>query len=152
MKVRLAALALVLIPITAFAQGRDPIAGAWEEVSFKIAGNAQQLTPPPLHVIFSDGYYVQFTAAAGRAKIDTPRTQMTKEQLVERSNMQGQYGTYRVAGNKVTRKIVSAAAPNNEGREVMAEFRVEGDTLIVTGTNAQGQTTETRFKRLRQTT
>lgn len=153
MKLRLAAITLALIPITAFAQGRDPVAGAWEEVSVKDVktGKMQQLNPAPLHVIFSDGYYVQFRAATGRSKIQTPRTEMTKEQLAERSNLAGQYGTYRVAGNKLTRRIVSAADPNNEGRDVSGDFRVEGDTLIVTVPNAQGQLLEQRYKRLRQT-
>jgi len=32
---------------------------------------------------------------------------------------------------------------------VTAEFKIDGDTLIVTGTNPQGQSTEQRFRRLR---
>ena len=69
--------------------------------------------------------------------------------MLERGNLQGQYGTYRVAGNLLTRKIISAANPNNEGRENSAEFRIQGDTLTLLGTNAQGQKTENTFRRLR---
>jgi anti-sigma28 factor (negative regulator of flagellin synthesis) len=142
---------LLLLPVAVSAQSKDPVAGAWEQLSSKnvTTGESQQLQTPPLHLIYSNGHYVQFTAAAKRAKGNTPREQMTKEQLVERYNLQGQYGTYQVAGNKLTRKIISAASPDNEGRESTSDFRIEGDQLIVTSKNAQGQTAEARYRRLK---
>jgi hypothetical protein len=134
-------------------QGRDPIAGAWEQISAKnlTTGAALQQPNPPLHLIYSNGQYVQFAAMAGRPKIQKPSEQMTKDELLARTTgTQGQYGTYRVEGNKITRKIISAADPNNEGREIAAEFRIEGDSLIVTNKNLQGETVETRYRRLGQ--
>ena len=75
---------------------------------------------------------------------------LSEKDLRERyRGVQGQYGTYVVRGNKLTRKTGSAANPINEGREISSEFKVEGDTLIVTTKNDQGQMVETRFKRLR---
>jgi hypothetical protein len=38
--------------------------------------------------------------------------------------------------------------PNNEGREATSEFRIDGDILIVTGVNRQGQVTEDRYRKL----
>ncbi len=151
MRLGLAVLALSLLPIGVFAQAKDPVAGPWEQVSVKnvTTGAMQEQPTPPLHLIYANGHYVQFTAAANRAKSPTPRAEMTKEQLVERYNLQGQYGTYRVTGNKLTRKAASAASPDNEGRESTSEFRLEGDVLIVTATNGQGQSTEARFRRLK---
>jgi hypothetical protein len=151
MNVRVAVLALTLLPVTAFTQALDPIAGAWEQVSVKNAttGQMQQLTPPNLHMIFIDGNYVQFTAAAGRAKIAVPIDKMTREQLLERLNLQGQFGTYRIVGNKVIRQVVSAGNPINEGREVTMEYRVEGDTLVLIGANVDGVVVENRYRRLR---
>lgn len=142
---------VMLLPVNALAQAKDPVAGAWEQVSSKnlTTGESQPPATPPLHLIYSDGHYVQFTAAANRAKGNTPRAQMTKEQLIERYNLQGQYGTYRVAGSKLTRKIISAAAPDNEGRESTTDFRTEGDMLIVVSKNADGQSTEARYRRLK---
>ncbi len=129
--------------------GQD--AAAWEQTAVKnlTTGVAQQLAPPALHVLYSNGQYVQFRAAANRTKTDTPRDKMTLSQLLERSDVQGQYGTYRIAGNKLTRNTVSAADPNNEGREFVAEFKINGDDLIVVGPNLQGQSIETHFRRLR---
>jgi hypothetical protein len=145
---RYTALLILVLSIGLSAQGRDPVAGAWELLSNPTAAN-QGVQTPPLHLIYSNGHYVQFTAAAKRAKHQKPRAEMTKEELLERYQLQGQYGTYRVEGNKLIRMSISAANPNNEGLESTSEFRVDGDTLIVTGQNAQGQKTETRFKRLK---
>jgi hypothetical protein len=145
---RYTALLILVLSIGLSAQGRDPVAGAWELLSTPTAAN-QGVQTPPLHLIYSNGHYVQFTAAAKRAKHQKPRAEMTKEELLERYQLQGQYGTYRVEGNKLIRMSISAANPNNEGLESTSEFRVDGDTLIVTGQNAQGQKTETRFRRLK---
>lgn len=140
---------ILLLSIGVSAQGRDPVAGAWEALPNPNPPAGQTNPNLPLHLIYSNGHYVQFAAAANRAKSQKPNAEMTKEELLERYQMQGQYGTYRVDGNKLIRKSISAANPNNEGRETTQEFRLEGDILIVTGQNAQGQKTENRFKRLK---
>ena len=152
MKIGTVLLAVMLcIPTLVCAQARDPLAGAWEQISARnlTTGEAPPIAPAPLHMIYTDGHYVQFRAATNRAKSDVPLENRTREQLLERSNAAGQYGTYEVSGTRFTRRIVSALEPSNEGREVTAEFKIDGDTLIVTGTNPQGQSTEQRFRRLR---
>jgi hypothetical protein len=158
----LAIVCLSALPMSAAAQSRDPIAGAWEVVSVKdldtgVVSQAASGTGPsagtPLHVIYADGHYTQFAAAKGRPKLTTPREEMTREQLAERSRMQGQYGTYKVTGNTVVRNVVSAANPNIEGIESKSEFKVVGDTLTTTDVAAlgpsQGHKVETTYKRLR---
>ncbi len=130
------------------AQGRDPVAGAWEQLPNPAAAAGQGQNPPP-HVIYANGHYVQFTASAGRAKLQKPTAEMTREELLDRYRMQGQYGTYRIDGTRLIRMSIAAANPNNEGREFTYEFRVDGDTLILTTQNAQGQPTETRYRRLK---
>lgn len=151
---------LLTLPALAFGQSRDPMAGAWEMVSQKnlktgtVTGPAvnAEAAKAPLRLIYLDGYYVQFSAAADRGKLTVPATDMTVDQLRDRVRMQGQYGTYKVSGNKVIRRTLNAADPNNVGREVTADFRVQGDQLIVTadgtGPNA-GSRIETTYKRLR---
>lgn len=85
---------------------------------------------------------MQFAAALKRAKSQKPTAEMTKDEFLERYQLQRQYGTYRVEGNKLIRKAISAAVPTNEGRESTREFRVDGDMLIVTSQNAEGQKVE----------
>ena len=140
-----------LVSSGAQGQGRDPVAGPWEQIEAKnlTTGAATPSANPPLHVIYSNGYFVQFTAAAGRAKTQTPREKMTREELLDRYQMQGQYGRYRIEGNKLIRTAISAANPTNEGVEIVSEFRIEGDTLITTGTNVGGSKFENRYRRLR---
>jgi hypothetical protein len=151
---------VLLFPSVTAAQTRDPLAGAWELTASKnlTTGAVNQITTPPLRVIYADGYYVQFTAAAGREKGTTPTAKMTREQLLDRLRLQGQYGTYRVDGKNLVRRTIAAASPNNEGRELTSEFRVEGDELIIIRTQAaqgaQGegqkpQKIEDRYRRLK---
>ncbi len=140
---------LLMFAVSVSAQGRDPVAGAWEALPGTNAAAGPAAQGAPLHLIYSNGHYVQFAAAANRAKSPKPTAEMTREELLERYQVQGQYGTYRVEGNKLIRKTISAALPTNEGRESTNEFRLDGDMLIVTGQNAQGQTTENRYKRLK---
>ena len=150
MKVAVTVLFALLLSLGALAQTRDPLARARELVSAKnlTTGRLDTQTRAPRHIIFSEGQYVHFAAAVNRAKFEKPRSQMTREELLERDNAEGQYGTYRIEGNKVTRTIASAMDPNNEGRETTSEFRIDGDILIVTGVNRQGQVTEDRYRKL----
>ena len=147
--------ALVLLPVLVGAQSRDPIAGVWELTSSKnlTSGAKPQPNPiaPALRAIYLDGYFVQFTAAEGRAKLQKPTSDMTKEELLARYRLQGQSGTYSVKGNTIVRKILVAAAPENEGVESMNEFRIEGDTLVVMRSNAQKEKIEDRYRRLKPT-
>ena len=140
----------LLLTVPVVGQARDPVAGAWESMSMTNVktGEMVRFEPPPLHVIYADGQFVQFQANGGRAKIQKPRSRMTREELLERSNLQGQYGTYRVVGNKLILHVVAAADPLNEGLEITQEFRIEGNVLVGTVTNSRGETYETRLRRL----
>jgi hypothetical protein len=150
MRLRLFVLAMLFMPVTPSAQTRDPLAGAWELTNRRnlMTGADEQMANPPMHLLFADGQYVQFTAASGRARLQTPRDQQTREQLLDQARMQGQYGTYSIAGNKVIQKIVNAANPILEGIELTSEFQLQGDVLILTRTNTG---VEERFKRLQTT-
>ena len=151
---RLAPLAfvVVLLSISVSAQTKDPVAGAWELSAQKnlTTGTSSTISQPALHVIYADGHYVQFRADADRKMIDKPTSELTKDELVDRLRMQGQFGNYRIKGNQLTRKIVSAAFPPNNGRETTLEFRVEGDTLITVATDATTkEKTESRYRKLK---
>jgi hypothetical protein len=152
MRITPLACVVALLSVTASAQSKDPIAGAWELAAQKnlTTGAAQTPAKAPLRIVYADGYYAQFAAEADRKNIDKPNADLTKDELVDRLRMQGQYGTYRTAGNQLIRKIVIAAFPPNNGREITFDFRVEGDTLITVTQNATTkEKTETRFRRLK---
>jgi hypothetical protein len=142
---------VVLSSVVVSAQAKDPVAGAWEQTAQKnlTTGTVTQLQAPPLQVIYANGHFVQFTAASDRKKIDKPTAEMTKDELVDRLRMQGQFGTYRIQGTQLVKKIVAATGPSNVGREATLDVRVEGDTLITTGQNAAGEKTESRYRKLK---
>ena len=145
-------LALLLSSIGLVAQATDPLAGAWEHTGGRnfTTNTDTQVSNPPLHVVYGNGHYIQFVAPANRQRVGKPLSQMTKEELTARfTGVQGHYGTYRVEGNKVIRKIVSAADPRNEGKEDIFEFRIDGDSLIMKGTTPIGEPIENRYKRLK---
>lgn len=127
------------------AQTRDPLNGVWERTQ---QPNAMDPLGQDFRVIFMNGQYIQFGADQTRAKEPRRAAEMTKEQLVERLRLAGQYGTYRVEGDTVIREILNAANPNNSGTSRTEEFRIENDTLILVRTNQEGQRNEQRFKRV----
>jgi hypothetical protein len=151
---------IATLPATVLAQPQAPVTGAWELVSTKnldtgavTEGSAAGPNAgAPFRVIYLDGYYVQFAAAAKRPT--TATAEMSADQLRDRLRMQGQQGTYKIAGNKLMKHVVTAADPNNDGRDITDEFRVQGDQLIVIGMGGgpnRNNRVEQTFKRLRPT-
>jgi hypothetical protein len=141
---------VVLLSVGLSAQSRDPLAGAWELAAQKNVTTGDQTIPKTaVRAIYADGYFVQFSAEADRKNIDKPNEELTKDEAIDRLRMQGQYGTYRVQGGKILRKIVAAAFPPNVGREFTQDFRIEGDSLVMSGPNAQGQQVESRYRKLK---
>jgi hypothetical protein len=132
------------------------LGGAWQQKSEGnlTTGTTAAAPNPRLHLIYLDGQYVQFAAAVGRPKLkeQIDAANLTKERLQQRSGpgrLQGQYGTYRISGNTLTRTPISAAAPENEGRRTVSEFRIQGDTLKTVTPDPEGQKIERTYKRLR---
>ena len=64
-----------LVSSGAQGQGRDPVAGPGSRSRRRISRPAprRRLRIVRCTLIYSNGYFVQFTAAAGRAKTQTPR-------------------------------------------------------------------------------
>ena len=148
-----AALLIAATSSVAPAQTKDPVAGVWERTSNKnlTTGISPDEPSPPLRLVYLDGYFIQFTAAAGRAKLDpATRPTWTKEQLADRIRMQGQSGTYKVLSNgaAILHNIEVSGDPRNEGTNQTFEVRFEGETLILTRTLDNKYKIETRFRRL----
>lgn len=144
---------LIVMPELVAAQTKDPIAGVWERTSNKNLSTGLSPDEPsrPLRVIYHDGYFIQFMAAAGRAKLDpATRPTWTKEQLADRIRMQGQSGTYKLLGSTgIMHNIEMSGDPRNEGTETTSEVRIEGNTLIMIRTLENKDRIETRFRRLK---
>ena len=108
-----------------------------------------QPSPPAAFTIFSaDGFYSQTAIPTGRAKVDKPLADYTKEELLARFNRsEARRGKYTVSGNTLTRTYASTLNPNDEGRAPQVQrFRIEGDVLILTSPSPTNKG-ETRWRR-----
>ena len=81
--------------------------------------------------------------------MDKPVKDMTKEELVARfDNVIARRGTYKVEGNKLTRRDVVHTNPTTEGTDGVQTFRIEGDVLILGNTDPVNKG-ENRFRRVK---
>ena len=108
-----------------------------------------QNPPPAAFTMYSaDGFYSQIAIPTGRAKVDKPLTDYTKEELLARfTRSEARRGRYTVPGNTLTRTYVATLNPNDEGRDPQVQrFRVEGGVLVLTSTSP-GNKSEVRWRR-----
>ncbi len=133
----------------ASAQNQKAFVGTWERIARK-NNEGQPVTGAavPSQIIFSaDGHYVQVSNPPGRAKLDKPIKEMTREELLNRfENVSGSYGIYSISGNTLTRKLISSSNPNSDGSEFKQTCKFEGDLLILNGTTTKS---EARFRRVK---
>ena len=101
----------------AMAQPRNPLVGACERVSAKNDEGVDVQPPEPVA-------FVIFSADGYYSQTVIP-----------------------TGRNTLTRRIVSHSNPNVEGTELVQEFRLAGDLLILT---TPGSKAETRFRRVKK--
>lgn len=134
------------------AQTPNAVVGAWERISARNArAESTQPRAPPAFLIFtSDGHWSQIAIPSGRQKTNKPVDQLTREELVARFQaVEARRGTYAIQGNKLTRKNVASADPNDEGTDQPQMFRIEGDLLIFNSPDPSSKG-EARFRRMKQ--
>ena len=137
------------------AQAPHPIVGAWERFSIKDSTGTDVTPPPPAaFVIFSaEGFYSQTAIPTGRAKVDKPLADQTKEELLARFNRtEARRGQYSISPSSrtLTRTYAASLNPNSEGSEPQVQrFRIEGDVLILTSVTP-GNKSEVRFRRAKK--
>ena len=149
----LAVLVLMVVPSLASAQNAS-LPGAWERVSIKGAdGNLAQPQPPAAFLVMTaDGFWSQTASPIGRAKINKPVKDLSREELISRfTEVEGRRGTYTAVAGKLTRHNVSSGNPNDEGTDQVQMFTIDGDTLILTSPDPKSKA-EVRFRRVKKST
>jgi hypothetical protein len=150
----LAAIALLAVTCAAASAQTNPLVGAWQRMSDINAAGIQQQPPAPAAflILSADGFYSQTAIPEGRAKVNKPLDQMTKEELVARfDRVTDRRGTYTIVGNKLTRHDISNTNPGAEGGDQIQLFRIEGDVMILTTEDPKSKA-EVRFRRAKKTT
>ena len=131
------------------AQGGNALVGTWERVSQTNAEGAPNPQPAAFLIFSANGHFSQTAAPSGRPKLTKPLQEMTREELLARfQGVQARRGTYRVAGNMLTRMDVTNVNPNQEGSEGVQQFRLEGDMLILSSTDPKSKA-QARFRRVK---
>ncbi len=140
---------LLVFRVTASAPHQKALVGTWERIALKDQ-DGQPLTGAAVasQLIFSaDGHYAQVRNPPGRAKLNKPLQDMTKEELLNRfEGINCHAGTYALTGTKLTRKPLSHTNPSQEGDEIQQTCKFEGEVLILAGTTTKR---EARFRRVK---
>jgi hypothetical protein len=141
----MAALAVLLTVQSAPAQGN--IEGVWKATEVIWSGdNPVKMTISPTHpnlfIVTKKHWSLTNIAAATAARPDLPQQGATDAQKVAVwTPFVGYAGTYEVKGNMVTSRTIVAKNPGEmlQGNFTTSEFKVEGNTLTLTGkTNQDG--------------
>jgi len=156
---RVALLSLfLLVPGLAFPQGTSPIDGVWKiaEVVTTGANPATNSSPQPSVIIFARGHYSWLNVGGATPRKQSP-TRATPGKLTDADKVArfeewnaftANTGTFEVKGTTLTRRILvaknvsvmSATTPN------VQEFKLEGETLWLTGPAPGDPKSQARFK------
>ena len=162
MKTRLFLLTVLVLALAAAVLAADnPLVGTWEVVSSTRDG--KEIPPPSflpgvrpgiMHCIYSpDGYFMVLVSAANRRqnKTPVPEDQWTKEDWQRRyQGTDAAFGTYSVAGDKVTRRALSWMDPGSSpAQDSVWTFRKEGEDIVLNITRPSGGKEEERIRRMK---
>jgi hypothetical protein len=130
---------------------KHPLVGTWERTSFVVEGQTVQPPGPPLVLILGeDGWFSQTALPTGRKSVGKPLEQWTVDDYVRTFGSVGAArGTFTIKDNVLTRKNIANIDPNGEGVDAIAQFTIQGETLQVRGTNANGRKFESQYRRLK---
>lgn len=116
------------------------LVGTWHSV-------AASPLPQTLLIFSADGYYIQLTIPPGRSQPKNDFDHRTREELLkEFGGVRGSYGTWKIEGPKLIRQSMATLEPAAEGKQALADFRIEGEILILKGESAQN---ESRYRRMK---
>ena len=127
------------------------VVGVWERVFLDDKGQVAP-DPAPMLVVYTDvGVYMQVSFRLDRQD-SRPLAELNADELRARfSGTSALHGIYTVSGNRMTRRIVGSFTPMNQGREQVSFFKIDGDTLVMSGDeNPQIGSSRIQFRRVRK--
>jgi len=156
------ALGLALLPSSIAAQQRtlkEQLVGTWAFVSCDsttATGAKVPLCAAPADGILTldaSGWSASVITPRGRAKFATPdRAAASADQVKAAAlNVTANFGTWSVnEGDKtITRHIVGALTPNNDGVDVKSSVSLAGDELKLVTTGAAGGRSDVTYRRVK---
>jgi hypothetical protein len=147
-------LIMLLAAAAAPIRAQSSIVGVWQRVIVDAKGQTEP-DPAPMLLVYTDvGIYVQVSFRLDRQD-SRPLADLNADELRARFNgTSAQHGTYSVDGNRLTRRIVGSFTPINQGKEQVAYFKIDRDTLVMGDENVgkvDVATARIQFRRVKQT-
>lgn len=131
---------LFLVGTSVAQEAPSPLIGSWHNI-------ANPKYPQALMIFSADGYYAQIAVPPGRSKPKNDFEHRSREELMKQfGGFLASYGSWKTDGAKLIRVRTASEDPGVEGTEVVAEFRFDGDVLVLTGQDGHA---EGRFRRMR---
>ncbi len=153
MKKAFISLAIVVtgLSLAIAAQAQNALQGAWELEEVTTVGGEDPGTstdlPPSLYV-FTDGYYANMWIPGDGSRPNVGLNAGDEGIIAAYNSFFAQSGSYEVYGSTIRFQIWLSKVPAAMGKAVQAEYRVEGDTLYLTQTNALNVRIHSKLVRL----
>ncbi len=114
----------------------NPLQGVWSMTVVDPADGSPVIDPsqPGLY-IFAEGHYSAVFAPGAEPRVPAEIAfQPTPEEMVaQHESIIVNTGTYEISGSTVTFRPIIAKSPAFVGGQATSEFRIDGDTLTLTG-------------------
>jgi hypothetical protein len=130
-------IALVLASPFAFAQGTNPLVGAWKVQESAPANAAVNAKPHPGLYIFTGKHYsmIRFGGTRPLAAYPSPDEASDAEKIATFDALLAQSGSYEVKGNTLVLRPMVAKNPSvMNAAPIQSEFKAEKQTLTLTAT------------------
>ena len=128
---------VALLALSGSASAQSSIVGTWEGI-LTSTRNGKSIDIP-CHVIYTaDGHFSRLCVSANRRKLKGVANLPKDDVFRLWDDLTAQFGTYTIAGNKMTRKIVSEKVPNAEGTEGTLTWRIDKGELVMSADTPEG--------------
>ena len=141
------------ISLATFAQAQGSLDGAWQVQEVMINGGQNpgtNATPQPSLYLFTDQYYsiMYVPGAEPRAAAPGDDGFSDEETIASFNSFIANSGSYESSGSSITMHPIVARVPDVMGITIEVEYQLNGETLVLTGTNANtGAVTRTTLSR-----
>ncbi len=156
MKTKLATITVFLagLFLATFAQAQGSLEGGWAIKEVMVTGGENpgtNMNPQPSLYLFTDRHYSIIFVLGTESRAPAPGDDgfSDEERIAAFNSFIANSGSYETSGSKLTYHRIVARVPDVMPSTAEAEYRVEGDTLVLTDTNANtGAVTRTTLNRL----
>ncbi|MGI9259569.1 MAG: hypothetical protein ACR2QQ_12100 [Gammaproteobacteria bacterium] len=156
MKTKISTIAIFVVGLflATFAQAQGSLQGAWAVTEVAVTGGENpgtNMNPQPSLYLFTDRHYSIMFVPGSEPRAAAPGEDgfSDEETIASFNSFVANSGSYEISGSNLTYSRMVARVPDVMPSTAEVEYVVDGDTLVLTGTNANtGAVTRTTLSRL----